>query len=144
MEAQRLEKYRNDLKEIRLRIGEQIYLYLLKYEDEESILDALTMLLDSNYNEALDWLYSTFNTRTVAVRIPMEGMDLEEMKKIPQLFVVEVFEDKILVSFNTSALRRQMLKDAILEGMKPGSNSLEVLTRLALLETLPIELGKVF
>ena len=144
MEAQRLEKYRNDLKEIRLKIGEQIYLYLLKFEDEESILDALTMLLESDYNESLDWLYSTFNTRTVAVRIPMEGMDLEEMKKNPQLFVVEVFDDKILVSVNTSTLRRQMMKDIILEGMKPGVNALDALTRLTLLGTLPIELGKVF
>jgi 3-methyladenine DNA glycosylase Tag len=81
-------------------------------------------------------------------REALEGEDLEKLRKQPQFFVLEILDDKIVISVNESKLKAMIVQDIMASRMGKESDGLEALMKglklIDLIGRLPVQFGKVF
>lgn len=133
-----VQKYLDDLKEIKSKITDVQYSYLSSLTEKDRIVLSLEAMLETDYNESLDWLFSTLmkpETKETVIQFD---------KNRPQPFVVEILDDKIVININEQKFRALLLETFLQQEISKGIDPWRILAAIKIMADLPIELGKIF
>lgn len=134
-------KFVENLKEIRSKITPELFLYLETCTKREQILDAIEAVLDINYNEDLDWLYSTLKPVYTTERF----IEVPIISQFPSIhtFQYDIQNDGIVININEAALREHITKTISADGLLKNKSALETFLILSSVTQLPIKFGEI-
>lgn len=134
-------KFIENLKEVRSTISPQLFLYLETCTKREQILSALEAVLDQNYSEKLDWLYSTLKPVYTTEKY-------EECKIISQFpsmhtFLYEIKENEIIVHINETSLKEHLIRTITADALIQHKGFIETVEIINRIVNLPITFGEI-
>jgi len=134
-------KFVENLKEIRTKITPQLFLYLEMCNDREQILAAIEAVLDDNYNEDLDWLYSTL--KPVYTTEKFLNAKIVSPEPAMHTFQYLVSNEAIVVNINDALLREYIMRAISLDLLSKFTEPSIVLAVLTNISILPIKVGEI-